>query len=290
MPCCHRFPSLPVTSSDRLRAVFDLEQVAADEWHARPQDPRGGRMFGGTTIAQILAAARLSVTGPLRTSSVSVHFLLPTDARNSCGYHVERVHDGRSSATRRVTMVQEGQSVGLGTVAFRLHQQTWMHSGSRRPVIGPYQLHRTGMPHPARAIPPGAFDIRYYDDHENGTFVRRLWFRTIDRLPERPSIHECVVALISDLYFFEPIVAQHGLQGDDRSIRYATTQHTMWFHHPPSADQWLLLESRSPVGAGGRGLVSGEIRTAEGLVVATVLQEVAIRMSPNRNPVSLSGQ
>ncbi|KUH83131.1 hypothetical protein AU186_21605 [Mycobacterium sp. GA-1999] len=136
------------------------------------------------------------------------------------------------------------------------------------------------MPHTARAVPPDAFDIRFYDERVDGVFTRRLWFRSLYALPDDPIVHECVLSFISDLYFFEPIVAQHGFRGNDRRIRFATTDHAMWFHHIPRTDEWLVLESSSPVAGGGRGLVTGEIRTLDGRAVATVVQEVAVRMAP----------
>jgi len=238
-------------------------------------------MFGGTTIAQLLAAARWSTLGPTHASSVSVHFIAPADSSTPCDYHVEQVHDGKSSATRRVTAIQGGETVAIGTVAFHTPRPTWAHGQREEPAVHPDSLPPTGMPHPARAIPEGTFDIRYQDDRHNGAFLRRLWFRAVDTLPEDVTVHECVISLISDLYFFEPVVAEHGLQANDRTVGYGTTQHTMWFHNAARADEWLLIESTSPVGAGGRGLVSGQIRTASRLVVATLVQEIAIRMATN---------
>ncbi len=134
------------------------------------------------------------------------------------------------------------------------------------------------MPHPARAVPQGSFDIRFYDTHDNGTFIRRLWFKALDPLPAEAIAHQCTVVFISDLYFFDPIFAQHGLPGKDNPSRHgATTQHCVWFHTVPSADNWLVIESMSPAVAGGRGIVTGQIRTYDGHLVATVVQEVAVR-------------
>lgn len=271
------------TADSQIVDVFAVEQIAAEVWRACAFDPRGGRMFGGTTIAQLLSAARSSVTGPPRVSSVGIHFVRPADGGVPCEFRVERTYDGRSSATRRVTVEQHGQTVAIGTVAFHTPHETWTHGNQSRSVE-PDDLPRTGMPHRARAVPSGAFDIRYHDEFDEGVFVRRLWFRAVDPLPDAVAVHECVLAFFSDLYFFEPVVAQHGFRADDRSIRYGTTQHTMWFHHAPRVDEWLLIESSSPVGAGGRGLVYGQVRSADGLVIATVVQEVAVRMPTGSAP------
>lgn len=235
-------------------------------------------MFGGTTVAQLLAAAHLSCAPHMQASNLSVNFLAPADGAVPCDYHVLNVHDGKSSATRRVDVMQHGVTVAIGVVAMHTPRATWCHAHPGKLTARPDTLPRTGMPHPARAIPEGEFDIRYTDERRHGAFVRKLWFRSTDVLPDDSLVHQCAISLISDLYFFEPIVAEHGFRADDPAVRYGTTQHAMWFHGSARADEWLLIESTSPVGAGGRGLVTGQIRTSEGLVVATVVQEVAVRM------------
>lgn len=258
--------------------IFALESTGTDRWRSCLVDPRGGRMFGGITLGQVLVAAQRTVPAGLQLSNLTVNFHRPADGGRACDYSVERTHDGRSSAARAVTVSQDGSTLATATVSFAAAKPSRAHSaGPGDAVIAPDDLPGTGMPHPARAIPPGSFDIRYYDSHENGLFVRRLWFRALEPLGDDPTLHQCAVALISDLYFFEPAVAQHGLQANDRAIRYGTTQHSMWFHCVPAADQWLLITSTSPATAGGRGVVTGQIHTAAGDLVSTVVQEVAVR-------------
>jgi len=53
----------------------------------------------------------------------------------------------------------------------------------------------------------------------------------------------------------------------------------MWFHRPFRADRWLLYAQTSPVAYGGRGLPRGEVFTAEGELVVSVVQEGLIRTS-----------
>jgi acyl-CoA thioesterase-2 len=53
----------------------------------------------------------------------------------------------------------------------------------------------------------------------------------------------------------------------------------MWFHRPFRADQWLLYAQESPVAAGGRVFARGQVYTAEGDFVVSVVQEGLIRIS-----------
>lgn len=269
----------------RIADSYALDQVGANVWRSRATDPRGGRMFGGTTMAQLLAAAHRSAPSELHTSNYSVQFLRPADGGAPCDYRVEVLRDGKSSAACSIDVIQRDNTLAVATVLLHRPRSDWGHESSSPTMEDPDSLPRTGMPHPARAIPADAFDIRYHDQWSAGTFERRLWFRALDSPAATIEDHECTVTLISDLYFFEPVVAQHGYRGDDRAIKYATTQHSTWFHRPPVADEWMVIQSRSPVAAGGRGLVTGEIRTQTGALVATLAQEVAVRL-PATSPAS----
>jgi hypothetical protein len=52
----------------------------------------------------------------------------------------------------------------------------------------------------------------------------------------------------------------------------ATLDHTIWFHSPFRADEWLLYETESPRSCGGRGLSTGRLFTQDGTLVISVAQ------------------
>ncbi len=64
----------------------------------------------------------------------------------------------------------------------------------------------------------------------------------------------------------------------------ASLDHAMWFHRPFRADRWLLYAQDSPVAHGARGLAHGEVFTAEGELVVSVMQEGLIRATPPPGP------
>ena len=57
----------------------------------------------------------------------------------------------------------------------------------------------------------------------------------------------------------------------------ASLDHAMWFHRPFRADEWLLYAQDSPSASGSRGLARGLVFTADGVLVASVVQEGLIR-------------
>ncbi|HEY9267476.1 MAG TPA: acyl-CoA thioesterase II, partial [Mycobacterium sp.] len=62
-----------------------------------------------------------------------------------------------------------------------------------------------------------------------------------------------------------------------------TTDSSVWFHRAVHADQWNLLECRSPAAARGRGVVTASLIGQDGAIVATLVQEGLIA---EREPAS----
>ncbi|KOS20874.1 Acyl-coenzyme A thioesterase 8 [Escovopsis weberi] len=85
----------------------------------QPWVPRGARgIYGGTVIAQCLAAAQLTVPDTFLPHSCHCYFLLAGSGSVPILYHVERVRDGRSYATRTVQARQRGRCIFTTTISF----------------------------------------------------------------------------------------------------------------------------------------------------------------------------
>ena len=57
------------------------------------------------------------------------------------------------------------------------------------------------------------------------------------------------------------------------ALQLASLDHNVWFHRPFRADEWLLYSGTCDTVADGRGLARGQVFSAEGQLVATVVQE-----------------
>lgn len=55
--------------------------------------------------------------------------------------------------------------------------------------------------------------------------------------------------------------------------------HSMWFHAPVRADDWLLYHMHSPRTSNGRGVVFGRIFTKDGTLAVTTAQEGLVRLT-----------
>jgi acyl-CoA thioesterase II len=134
-------------------------------------------------------------------------------------------------------------------------------------------LPETGPAGPAPSMPLGELDIRIADQTSSGEFVRRFWWRATVPMPDDPLVHILVAAYVTDVYMIDPALAVHGHSMRARTHRSGTTDSSIWFHQPPRADEWNLLETRSPAAARGRGVVTGSLIRADGVISATLTQE-----------------
>lgn len=83
-------------------------------WH--PPGARG--IYGGAAIAQCLAAAQRTVPEGFLAHSMHCYFVLNGNAEVPVIYHVERVREGRSFATRTVQARQRGKPIFTTTISF----------------------------------------------------------------------------------------------------------------------------------------------------------------------------
>ena len=104
-----------------------------------------------------------------------------------------------------------------------------------------------------------------------------VWLRVKRPLPDDPLLHVCLMTYASDLTLLDTVLLEHGVSWYDGRTSGASLDHAMWFHRPFRADQWLLYAQDSPIAYGGRGLARGEVFTAGGDLVVSVVQEGLIR-------------
>lgn len=260
-----------------LTALLDLTPDGPDCYVGPANGPAGKRAYGGHLAAQALAAACRSVGADRRVTSLHVQFLRGGDAGESARHTVERVHDGRSSSSRRVLGRQGDRILISATALFAVPADGPQHSDHPAPcprgVEDPDGLPRSGPIGPAPALPLDEIDIRVHDDHDGDGFLRRMWWRVTVGLPDDPVLHACIAVYVTDLYGVDPVLAVHGHSMTDRSHHAATTDSSTWFHRDVRADRWNLLESRSPVAARGRGVMTAALFGADGQRVATVVHE-----------------
>jgi acyl-CoA thioesterase-2 len=246
---------------------------------------------------QALVAAGRTVPADRPVHSLQAYFIRPGDPSVPLVYTVDRVRDGRSFTTRRVTAIQHGKPIFTLSASFHHPEEGLEHAmpmpAARPPeelrsnaerlaeAIGaPLPAHLRDSPIELRSSGPLSIELardrslRGEDDHSN-----LVWVRVGEKLPDDPLLHVCLMTYVSDLTLLETALLEHGLTWYDGRASGASLDHAMWFHRPFRADQWLLYAQDSPVAAGGRVLARGQVFTTEGDLVVSVVQEGLIRIS-----------
>jgi len=280
---------------DKLLELLDLEQIEQNIFRGRSPDERVQRVFGGQVAGQALVAAGRTVPEDRPVHSLHAYFIRPGDPAVPLVYTVDRVRDGRSFTTRRVTAVQHGKAIFTLSASFHHPEPGLEHAMPMPSVPAPEELRTDaeriaealGQPLPAsftdspidlRSVGPLSMEV----DKDPSLYTGRhlVWLRVKERLPDDPLLHVCLMTYASDLTLLETVLLEHGVGWLDWSG--ASLDHAMWFHRPFRADQWLLYAQESPVAAGGRGLARGEVFTAEGELVVSVVQEGLVRLNATR--------
>ncbi|MUL75296.1 acyl-CoA thioesterase domain-containing protein [Mycolicibacterium sp. CBMA 226] len=244
-----------------------------DAWVGRAGGPDGKRAFGGLLMAQSLSAASQTVNPHMRLTAMHLQYLRGGEAGAVTDYTVARVYDGRTAASRRVEAFQAGRLLTVATVSYSVDLPGPEHDESCTLPGDPELLPLTGPPGPAPAVPLDELDIRIVDDRSSGEFVRRMWWRATVPMPPDQLPHMMIASYVTDLYGIDPALQVHGHSMRARTHRSGTTDFSIWFHHPIRADRWNLLESRSPAAGRGRGVITGSLVDADGIRVATLVQE-----------------
>ncbi len=284
-------------SAAELAGLLDLEQLEVDLFRGSQARTTRQRVFGGQVAAQAVVAATRSVEGDYRLHSLHSYFLRPGDTAVPIVYDVERIRDGRSFVTRRVSARQHGRPIYFMTANFQIPEPGLEHQDRMPEVPAPEQ----GLPliELARAQGPetaqdwerewAALDVRHVgitgqgiaDDAEH-TARARLWIKVDGALSDDPTVQLAAFTYASDLTLLGAALVPHGLTIASPRLQPASLDHTIWFHRPFRADDWWLYDQFSPFAGGGRGLALARVFSRSGELVATVAQEGLIRLRDQR--------
>ncbi len=285
-------------SIDDLLALLSLEPLEVNIYRGRNRDLGTGRVFGGQVFAQALVAARRTVEGEREAHSVHGYFILPGDLAAPIVYFVDRLRDGNSFTTRRVTAIQHGQAIFNLSASFHIDEPGLEHQNTMPDVPPPEELApeleliremADRIPESLRPVLTQDRPLDFRPVLPSDPFraevrpaVRHVWFRTVAPLPDDRITHQAVLAYASDYGLLPTALQPHGVAFRAKGLQLASLDHALWMHRPFRADDWLLYSVESPVAGGARGFVRGSIYARDGTLVASVAQEGLMRLRPPR--------
>ena len=280
-----------------LLAHLDLELLEVNIFRGASYDIGSGRVFGGQVLAQALAAAGRTVEPTRLTHSLHSYFILPGDVAAPIVYFVERLRDGKSFTTRRVTAIQHGRAIFEMSASFHEPEPGIEHQSAMPDVPAPESLVpdlerlralADRLPERVRSFwtRERPFDWRTVDPGDPlqptpRPPLRYAWFRSTGPLPDAsPLLHQTLLAYASDYGLLAAAMLPHALTFQTPGLQAATLDHAIWFHRPFRLDEWLLYVTESPTASGARGFTRGSVFTRDGRLVASMTQEGLLRVRP----------
>lgn len=278
----NRHRALKVT----IQQLFALEPHGPDTFvGAGRQYPWGG-LYGGHIVAQALWAAAETVEPGMEPHSLRAYFIRRGEAIEPVRYEVDRIRNGKSFCTRRVVARQTVGAILNLEASFQVHEV----AADYQPIVFP-----TGVPSPEsveNSTWSEVFDRRWIDEATMPANIREgagramSWFRITEDLghpgdPKSQLLHRCAFTYLSDDLPTDAVVRAHPVISQrpegERDFQGASLDHAIWFHRPIRSDRWHLHDFTCHSVSNSRGLSLGHVFSEDGVLVASVAQEVLLR-------------
>ncbi len=276
-----------------LLSILDIEPLEVNMFRGTSPKTSWQRVFGGQVIGQAMVAACRTVEGRM-PHSLHCYFILPGDPQILIIYEVERLRDGKSYATRRVTAIQHGHAIFSMMVSFHAEEEgSFNHQDKMPDVPPPEKLTAEEVAKQPLFKEMPDFIRRYYESDrpielrpvEIGRYFGQkiddgkihVWIRTAAKLPDDPALHMCALAYASDFSLLDAVMALR-----PHPVRQAHDAGEPGPRHVVSPLRSAPMNGCStarisPAPRAGRGLTRGLIFKADGTLVASVAQEGSVR-------------
>ncbi len=274
---------------DQLVSLLSMETIEENLFRGASQDLGFRQLFGGQVLGQALSAASQTVDSARQANSLHGYFLRAGDAKKPVVYQVERVRDGGSFSTRRVTAIQNGQPIFTCSASFHQQEEGFRHQTPMPDVPQPEDLipEEVLSAHLAQALSQEKREkmlrakaietrpVQVLDplNPEISEPIKQVWFKAASPLPQSPALHKHLLAYASDFGLLTTSLLPHGASIWQPQMQVASLDHSIWFHEEVCLDDWLLYSTDSPWAGNSRGFARGSIYTREGRLVASVAQE-----------------
>lgn len=270
-----RVPLQPILDS------LDLEPAGPGRYRARHAGMGHGVVFGGQLLAQSIMAALEDAGGK---SVKTIHTVFTRGGSPELGLEidVESLADGRTIASRSVSIRQDGRLCTRSTVLLSADEPDLIRhadSGPGRPA-----------PVPGTNGTEAGWDVEVVDGvdisdpHSVGPAELDVWSR-FRGAPDDPLVGQALLAFATDGFLIGTAMRPHPGVGQAQAHLTLSTgvlSHTLTFHEPFSAADWVLMTHRSTYAGRGRSYGRAEVYGADGTLLASFVQDSLIRAKTDR--------
>jgi acyl-CoA thioesterase-2 len=297
-------PEALLAGLDSLLAVLEAEPAGDCRFRFAPDDGRApARVYGGQLLAQAIVAAAATAPGKVPLS-LHAAFVRPGTPGLAIEAEVTPVRDGRTIATRQVTLLENGKTILTAIVS--LHADRGDPDGGEEtlaelaadagtaadPLSSPDET--PSIQDWARRLPDGlakygrhwierppAVELRMTEPpcflgQTRPGRTRSHWMRAPRDLGADPVLNAAVLAYASDFLLMDMVFHAHPVTSGPGNCNGVSLDHALWFHRPVTFGQWHRHAQEAVTLTGQRGLARGTITGADGRLAATVTQEVLV--------------
>ncbi len=275
--------------------LLTLEKLEEHIFRGQSRNLVGKRVFGGQVLGQALRAASYTADRPVH--SMHAYFLYGGDINAPIIYEVEKLRDGKSFLSRQVRAIQHGRTIFSAMVSFATPEDGLNYQITEPEYPAPEEIKseqelkenllnfipeniRTAFMRPRQVeIKPINVGNPFQPQPEapSNAFYMKTYDKLSADLSDDIALHQAIVAFYSDYSFMVTALRPHGVNYLTPSIQIASIDHTIYFHKPVRADEWMLYDMDATVTASSRGLNHGRM-WQNGQLVCSTTQEGLMRM------------
>jgi acyl-CoA thioesterase len=267
-----------VAAIDSLLRAFALEPTVPGAWRAENAQSGHGVVFGGQLLGQSIVAGLAGQDGKA-VKTLHTIFARAASPGAPLAIAVERMHEGRSFASSAVTIAQGDRLCARSLVLLCADEPDFIRHADPAPAVpGPDDC-------PAAGEGLGGWEIRVVggvdvsDPGLVGPAELDVWSRFAGA-PDHPVLDQALLAFATDGFLIGTAMRPHAGVGQAQAHRTVSTgviSHTLTFHEPCAAREWLLLSHRSTHAGHGRCYGRANVFRADGTLVASFVQDGMIR-------------
>lgn len=299
-------PFAPQAGKATLAALLTLESLEAGCHRNRYGESNpNGRSYGGQVLGNAMMAAAAGVPDDRLPTMLQFVFLQGADPTQPMDFDVSALQDGKRFSSRHVDATQAGRGILSANATFGISLPGPAHEVATSAIeSSPNDLESPGgipsiSAEEMLALGGYTFAPHEFIDFRIARFTprtsdqparMRFWIKSREALPDTPAMHGAAFAYLSDWWINFICLVDHvsSLASSRQRLYLASLNHTIWFHRPLQADQWLHFECKSPSAAAGRGLALARVHDASGRMVASVAQECLMTCSPATSSPSIA--
>lgn len=235
-------------------------------------------VFGGLLLGQTIVAATQAQPGK-EVKTVHTIFARAGRPDQPLDVSVDTMHAGRTFGSVTVTIAQGDRLCTRSLVLLSATEDDVIRHADPMPSV-----EDPGVT-PAKSFEFAGYEIGVVggvdvgDPDEVGPAELPVWVRFADA-PDDLVTSQALLAYASDGFLIGTAMRPHAGVGQSQAHQSLSTgviSHTLTFHEPFRAADWLLMAQTSPYAGRGRAYGRADVFTTDGRLVASFVQDSMIR-------------